>query len=132
MLSFIASKKNLEYIMENKNSDNALIKLLLVLAHADEHYHVNEEKLIKKICNLRNIDSTEYDKILITLFKNKKNYKSICLEVLKDIKSKDDRENALRALSDLAAADYILHEDEMLLLQLIADEWGMYRKKIIE
>lgn len=27
------------------NSDNALIKLLLIVAHADEHYHENENKL---------------------------------------------------------------------------------------
>ena len=31
------------------NSDEAIIKLMLILAHADENYHENEEKIIKKI-----------------------------------------------------------------------------------
>ena len=118
--------------MKNKNSDNALIKLLLILAHADEIYHENEEKLIKEICKVRNIDSSEYGKILKEVLDEKNDYKSICLRVLKEIKITEEREKSLRALSDLAAADYILHEDEMLLLQLIADEWGMYKKKIIQ
>lgn len=114
------------------NSDNALIKLLLTVAHADEHYHENEKKLIKDICKLRKVDDSKYDEILNNILVNKNDYRSICLEALKEIKLREDREKSLQALSDLAAADYILHEDEMLLLQIIADEWGMYKKKIIE
>ena len=75
--------------MKNKNSDNALIKLLLILAHADEIYHENEEKLIKEICKVRNIDSSEYGKILKEVLDEKNDYKSICLRVLKEIKITD-------------------------------------------
>ena len=114
------------------NSDNALIKLLLIFAHADEHYHENEKKLIKEICKKRNINDTKYDEILENVLNNKNDYRTISLESIKEIKSKEDREKSLQALSDLATADYILHEDEVLLLQLIADEWGMYKKRIIE
>lgn len=115
-------------VRENKS----LIKLLLLLAHADEYYHDNEEAFIKQIAQKYNISLNSYSEILLEVQNDTKNFKESCILTLEKIISIDDRKTALKLLSDLAAADYILHEDEILFLQLIAEEWGMYKKRLIE
>jgi uncharacterized tellurite resistance protein B-like protein len=112
------------------NSDETVIKLMLILAHADEEYHENEEKVIKDIVKKNNIQISSYKKILDEVKKSKGSYKEECLNTLRLIKDEDLRKKALKSLTNLAAADFILHEDEMLLLQLISDEWGMYRERL--
>ena len=115
-------------VSENKS----LIKLLLILAHADEYYHDNEEAFIKQTAQKYNVSLDSYSEILLEVQNDYKNFKESCISTLEKILSVDDRKIALKLLSDLAAADYILHEDEILLLQLIAEEWGMYKKRLIE
>ena len=113
------------------NSDEAIIKLMLILAHADENYHENEEKVIKDIVKKNNIKLSSYQKILEEVKSSKKSYKEECLNALQLIKDENLRNRTLKSLTNLAAADFILHEDEILLLQLISDEWGMYQHKLI-
>jgi|TARA_B110000971_G_C19713522_1_gene365352 uncharacterized tellurite resistance protein B-like protein len=112
------------------NSDEAIIKLMLILAHADENYHENEEKIIKDIVKKNNIELSSYQKILKEVKSSKKSYKEECLKALQLIKDENLRQKTLKSLTNLAAADFILHEDEMLLLQLISDEWGMYQERL--
>jgi len=112
------------------NSDDAIIKLMLILAHADENYHENEEKVIKDIVKKNNIKLGSYQKILEEVKNSKASYKEECLGALQLIKDENLRKKTLRSLTNLAAADFILHEDEMLLLQLISDEWGMYKERL--
>tara|TARA_B110000971_G_C19561733_1_gene299072 strand:+ start:138 stop:497 length:360 start_codon:yes stop_codon:yes gene_type:complete len=113
------------------NSDEAIIKLMLILAHADENYHENEEKVIKDIVKKNNIKLSSYQKILEEVKSSTKSYKEECLNALQLIEDEDLRKKTLKSLTNLAAADFILHEDEILLLQLISDEWGMYQHKLI-
>ena len=113
------------------NSEEAIVKLMLILAHADENYHENEEKIIKDIVKKNNIKLISYQKILEEVKSLKGSYKEECLKALQLIKDENLRQKTLKSLTNLAAADFILHEDEMLLLQLISDEWGMYQHKLI-
>jgi len=113
------------------SNDEAIVKLMLILAHADENYHQNEEKVIKEIVKKNNIKLNSYNKILEEVQKSKNTYKEECLKVLKIIKDEELRKKTLTLLTNLASADFILHEDEILFLQLIADEWGMYKQKLI-
>jgi uncharacterized tellurite resistance protein B-like protein len=113
------------------NSEEAIVKLMLILAHADENYHENEEKIIKDIVKKNNIKLISYQKILEEVKNSKGSYKEECLKALQLIKDENLRQTTLKSLTNLAAADFILHEDEMLLLQLISDEWGMYQHKLI-
>jgi len=108
-----------------------VVKLLLILAHADENYHNNEKKIILDLVRQENINVKSYNKILKEVKNLKHSYKKECLKVLKSIKEKNLREKTLTLLANLTSADFILHEDEMLMLQLIADEWGMYKQKLI-
>ena len=115
----------------NLINDEAIIKLMLILAHADENYHQNEEKIIKQIVKKNKIKLNSYKKKLKEVQKSKNTYKEKCLRVLKAIKDKKSRQKTLTLLTNLASADFILHEDEILLLQLIADEWGMYKSRLV-
>lgn len=109
----------------------SIIKLLLVLAHADKSFHLNEKVFLNNVVKEKNFPIDEYRQILEEVINSNKTYKSQCLEILTEIKEQKDREYALRLFTQLVAADYILHEDEMLLLQLIADEWGMYKESLV-
>ena len=53
----------------------------------------------------------------------------ICREELRRIQSKDLQKECLATLAQLCAADFMIYEDELLLLQLVAEEWGMYIEK---
>ena len=111
-----------------KNS--AIIKLLLVLAHADRTFHDNEKNFIENILKDTDYSKDQYNKILDEVIASDKSYKEQCLELVNQIKNQDQRERALKLLAELTAADFVLHEDEMLLLQIIADEWGMYKERL--
>lgn len=108
----------------------SIIKLLLVLAHADKSFHSNEKAFLDNVIKEKNFPIDEYRKILGEVINSDQTYKSQCLEILSEITEQKDREYALRLFTQLVAEDYILHEDEMLLLQLIADEWGMYEESL--
>lgn len=108
----------------------SIIKLLLVLAHADQSFHSNEKVFLNNIIKEKNFPIDEYKQILSEVINSNKTYKSQCLEILSEINGEKDRKYALKLFTQLVAADYILHEDEMLLLQLIADKWGMYKESL--
>lgn len=111
-------------------SDTAIIKLLLVLAHADKTFHKNEKIFVENILKEKNYSRDHYNQILDEVIKSKKPYKEQCLELVTQINDKTKREKTLKLLAELTAADFVLHEDEMLLLQIIADEWGMYKERL--
>lgn len=111
-------------------SDTAIIKLLLVLAHADKTFHQNEKSFVENILKEKDYSKDQYDQVLDEVINSKKSYKEQCLELVTQIKDKNKRETTLKLLAELTAADFVLHEDEMLLLQIIADEWGMYKERL--
>ena len=111
-----------------ENSEENIIKLLMLMANADNHFHENEKKIIKKKISDFGLNDKLFDEILHKITSlNKNNFKLHCLETLKLIKDENLRNTTLKLLSSLAAEDFIIHEEEMMLLQLIADEWKMYK-----
>ena len=113
---------------KTKNNEN-IIRLLLILAYADGNYSLQERKFIKTICTKMKITNQEYRQIKSSLPKTKNNMVKECIDELRKIKSKILRNKVLTLLLELASADHILHEDEVMIFTLIADEWGMYKKK---
>lgn len=111
-------------------SNTAIIKLLLVLAHADKSFHTNEKNFLEKVLKGIDFPRDEYNKILTQVIESPKSYKDQCLELVTQIKDDEKRKATLRLLAELAASDFVLHEDEILLLQIIADEWGMYKERL--
>lgn len=100
------------------------------MAHADKTFHDNEKDFLVNILKEKNFSEDQYNKILDEVITSDKSYKEQCLELVNQIKNQDQRERTLKLLAELTAADFVLHEDEMLLLQIIADEWGMYKERL--
>ena len=115
-----------------ENSEENIIKLLMLMSNADNNFHENEKKMIKNIISSFGLNAELFDEMLpqVTLL-DKNNFKSSCIETLKLIKDENLRNTTLKLLSSLAAEDFIIHEEEMMLLQLIADEWKMYRTSLV-
>jgi uncharacterized tellurite resistance protein B-like protein len=114
-----------------ENSNENIIKLLMLMANADNYFHENEKKIIKKKISDFGLDAKLFDEILNEIESlDINNFKSHCLETVKLIKDENLRNTTIKLLSSLAAEDFIIHEDEMMLLQLIADEWKMYKTSL--
>ena len=114
-----------------ENSEENIIKLLMLMAHADNNFHENEKKILREKITEFKLDSAFFDKNLNEIQKlDNKPFKDACLETIRLIKDSNQRNIALKLLSSLAAEDFIIHQEEMMLLQLIADEWGMYKQRL--
>ena len=122
-------KKQMNYL---ENSEESIIKLLMLMSNADNNFLENEKKTIKNKISNFGLNAELFDEMLpqVTLL-DKNNFKSSCIETLKLIKDENLRNTTLKLLSSLAAEDFIIHEEEMMLLQLIADEWKMYRTSLV-
>ena len=110
------------------DSNEAIIKILIILANADGNYHGNEQAFIKDIVKNRGVSNKIYNEILNETNDSNKSYKDLCMETVDLIKDPILRKEALSELTNLAAADFILHEDEMFLLQIIAEKWNMFQE----
>ena len=110
----------------------AILKLHLSIAFVDNEYSEEEENLIKKLCNKFQIDFKTRVKITKEISTTKMTMPQICRQELKNIKTKSLQKECLKSLAAVCAADFILYEDELMLLQLIAEEWGMFIKELNE
>ncbi len=114
-----------------RNSQENVIKVLILMANADNNLHENEIKIIKDKITQHNLNPKLFNDVLAEIKQlNTQTFKMSCLETLKLITDKELRNTTLKLLSSLAAEDFIIHEDEMMLLQLIADEWKMYKTSL--
>ena len=115
-----------------KNSDEVVLKILIILANADGNYHDNEKIFIGEVANKLGISEETYSEVLEDVMQSKTDYKTQCIETLSLIEDNELRKKTLSQLTNLATADYILHEDEMLLIQIIAEKWNMFQESINE
>lgn len=111
----------------NKNSNLAIINLLILLAYADDNFSEPEEKFILNICNKLDISISDFNELIEINAHNENSLVKNCKSAIALIGLNDLRKKTLELLSELAASDHIIHENELLVLQLIAEEWGMYR-----
>ncbi|MDB2349882.1 TerB family tellurite resistance protein, partial [Alphaproteobacteria bacterium] len=109
-------------IMKNKND---VLRLMVLLSFADKEFHENEEEMIKKLSLKHDLPSEKIDLIFEDIKNSDENFVDMCLETLEKIQDEDTRKTTLTMLAQLSMADFILHEDEIITLELIADKWGM-------
>lgn len=114
------------YTNEEKLS---VLKLHLALAFVDNNYSAEEEEFIGKLCNDFSIDMKTRIAATQEISNTKNEIPNICREELKKIKSESLQEKCLVTLAQLCAADHIIYEDELMLLQLVAEEWGRFIQK---
>ena len=111
-------------ISYNKNSPQAVIRLLYAMAYADKNISEEEVQIISKVAKDFEINSNQAKSIIDDIKSND------LLKIFKDtIKLIDDpelRNKILSLLSELATSDHILHENELYFLQIVAEKWGMF------
>ena len=110
-----------------KNDTNELIlKLLLLMAFADKVYMAEEKELIIKISNELGISKEKTDEIINEVEKTEDITKQ-CRETANKIQDKQDREKTIKLLSEMIATDKIVHQKELFAFQIIAEEWNMFK-----
>jgi len=105
------------------NSNDEILKLLLLMAFADKVYMEEEKDLITKISTGLGISNEKMDKIIDEVEKTE-NITEQCRETAKKIQNQEDRDKTIKLLSELMAADKIIHKKELFAIQIIAEEWG--------
>ena len=93
------------------------------MAFADKVYMDEEKDLITKISNGLGISKEKMDKIIDEVEKTE-NITEQCRETAKKIQNREDRDKTIKLLSELMAADKIIHKKELFAIQIIAEEWG--------
>ena len=110
------------------NSNDEILKLLLLMAFADKVYMEEEKDLITKISNGLGISKEKMDKIVDEVEKTE-NITEQCRITAQQIESQDDRNKTIKLLSELMATDKIIHKKELFAIQIIAEEWGKFLPK---
>ena len=99
------------------------------MAFADKVYMEEEKELINDISKELGLDIEKVNEIFEEVNKVKDITKE-CRKIANKIQNKQDREKVLALLSKMITTDKIVHKAEIFALQLIAEEWDMYKKKI--
>lgn len=107
----------------------AILRLHLAIAFVDNNYSYEEEEFIGNLCKDLGIDIKTRIKATKEISISKNDIPTICRHELKKIESKELQEKCLTTLAQLCAADHVIYEDELMLLQLVAEEWGRYFQK---
>lgn len=113
---------------DNTNNEN-ILKLLLLMAFADKVYMEEEKDLIIDISKELNISNSKIDTI-INEISQITDHTKLCRETSKLIKDNLDKEKTIELLSKMISTDKIVHQKELFAYQIIAEEWGMYKKEI--
>jgi len=109
-------------------SNNNILKLILLMAFADLKFQEDEKIYILELCKKLKINNETYTSILKDIKKSTDFFINTCRETAKSITEKKDRESAIQLLSEMMAKDKVVHKTEIFVLQLIAEEWGMFVK----
>lgn len=115
--------------MEYKeNTELTMIRLFILMTMADDDYHEEERKMIHDLCMKYGIHTDKLEEVITEVKQNTNDFISLCRECLSMITNKELKNKSLKILSSLSTADFILHENEIVLLELAAKEWGMTGK----
>ena len=112
----------LEY---KENSELAMLRMFILMTMADEEYHEEERKMIHDLCMKYDISPDRLEEVIKDVSQSEEDFISICKKCLSLITNQELKNTSLKILSELSTADYILHEDELVLLELAAQEWQM-------
>jgi len=109
-----------------KNSNESIINIMAVMASSDGEISQEEILLLENVCEKNGLDQRVVKKYLLHTQNFEDDFTKLCRESIKLINDVNIRNKSIKLLMEMAAADLIIHEDELLLLELIASEWEMY------
>lgn len=113
----------------NQETKEAILSLHLAIAFVDNNYSPEEEKFIGNLCKEYVIDFDTRIQVTKKIEMANTDMLSICKENLILIKDKEVQKKCIQSLMEICASDFLIYEDELMLLQLIADHWGVYISK---
>ena len=113
----------------NQETKEAILSLHLAIAFVDNNYSPEEERFISKLCNDYEIDFDTRIKVTKKIEMTNSNMIDICKKTLTQIKDKNIQKKCIQSLMEICASDFLIYEDELMLLQLVADNWGVYIPK---
>jgi uncharacterized tellurite resistance protein B-like protein len=108
----------------NKNSPEAIIRLLYAMAYADKFISDEEIKIITKIEKNYSVSKDTSANIIEDIKNN--DISEIFKSSIQLIEKEELRKKSLSWLGELATSDHILHENELYFLQIVAERWGMF------
>ena len=109
-----------------KNSNESIINIMAVMASSDGEISQEETLLLENVCEKNGLDQRTVKKYLLHIQNYEDDFTKLCRESIKLIEDVNIRNKSIKLLMEMAATDLIIHEDELLLLELIASEWEMY------
>lgn len=119
----------MEYL---ENSELTMMRLFVLMTMIDDEYHEEEKKMVHDLCMKYSISQDQLEKVISDVRDNTNDFILACKDCLKLITNKELKNKSLKILSALSTADFILHENEIVLLELAAKEWNMNGKSIQE
>lgn len=119
--------------MEYKeNHKFTLLRMLVIMSLADNNISQEEIDFMNDRCEKFEATKEELYNIINEVKNNQSNLDKLCLETSNLITDEAKQNLLLTELSNLASSDHILHEDELLFLQIIAKKWGKYLTSLKE
>lgn len=119
--------------MEYKENDKlTLLRMLVIMSLADNRISDEEVDFMRESC--KKLDATQEDLYFVIdeVKNNNSNLDQLCIETSSIITDEKKQNLLLTELSNLASADHILHEDELLFLEIISRRWGKYLMSLKE
>ena len=119
--------------MEYKENDKfTLLRMLVIMSLADNNISQEEIDFMSSACQKFGASNEDLFFVIDEVKKNSADLDKLCIETSNLITDENKQNLLLTELSNLASSDHILHEDELLFLQIIAKKWGKYLKSLKE
>ena len=108
-----------------KNSDAAMVALLLTFAYVDGELHPSEVEVLKRTCADLAVDPDLVSTVLREFRAPQGDLVSLCKQAMSKITDEDLQIKALVAFCDIAAADNVFEENERTFLSLATECWDI-------
>ena len=117
--------------MEYKeNSKFTLLRMLVIMSLADSKISIEEISYMQESCKKLDVSKEDLFFIIDEVKNNDTNLDKLCIDTSELITDEKKQNLLLSELSNLASADHILHEDELLFLEIISKKWGKFLRSL--
>tara|TARA_B100000965_G_scaffold403546_1_gene431881 strand:- start:788 stop:1153 length:366 start_codon:yes stop_codon:yes gene_type:complete len=114
----------------NKNKQDTIIKLSILMMIADRDIHDAEYHKVIEIIEKHSIYNTSENEITdlvseISFLREQKGLETVASELASKLKSKESQKTAITYLEDIMKRDGYIHDDESKYLKFIKKHWNL-------
>ncbi|MDB3863430.1 TerB family tellurite resistance protein [Alphaproteobacteria bacterium] len=106
--------------------------MLVIMSLADNRISDEEVDFMKDSCKKIGASQEDLFFVIDEVKNNNTNLDELCIETSSKITDEQKQNLLLTELSKLASSDHILHEDELLFLEIISRKWGKFLRSLKE